>query len=102
MARVVVSLLAQADTAIIPGDLAEKAGRRVAAEYAAAFEAVYERLAAHPDSGPPRSALGRDIRIGVVSLYIIIYGRTEANDTVTIFRVVHGRRRITGKLLRRG
>jgi plasmid stabilization system protein ParE len=34
-----------------------------------------------------------------VSPYIVIYRHTEAADTVTILRIVHGRRRITGTLL---
>jgi toxin ParE1/3/4 len=100
MARVVVSLLAQADTAAIVIDLTDKAGHRVAVEYAASFEALYERLAAYPDSGAPRPAIGRHVRIGIVSPYIVIYEPDSASDTVTIFRIVHGRRRITGKLLR--
>lgn len=54
MARVVVSTVAQADTATLLRDLAMKAGLRVAAVYAVSLEALYDRLAAHPDSGAPR------------------------------------------------
>jgi toxin ParE1/3/4 len=68
-------------------------------KYRALFRKLYDRLAGHPDSGPLRPALGPDIRIGVVSPYIVIYRHTEAADTVTILRIVHGRRRITGTLL---
>jgi len=99
MARVIVSLLAQADTGYIAADLTDKAGHNVAAKYLASFEAIYERLAAHPDSGAPRPAIGRHVRIGIASPYIVIYEHDKASDTVTIFRVVHGRRRITGKML---
>jgi toxin ParE1/3/4 len=102
MARVIVSLLAQADTNEIVTDLAEKAGYNVAAGYAASFEALYERFAVHPDSGAPRFAIGPDIRIGIASPYVVIYGHDKASDTVTIFRIVHGRRKISGKLLRGG
>jgi plasmid stabilization system protein ParE len=66
MARVVVSTVAQADTAAILRDLATKAGREVTADYAASLEAFYDRLAVHPDSGAPRPSYGRDIRIGLV------------------------------------
>jgi toxin ParE1/3/4 len=103
MARVIVSLLAQADSDGIVTDLAKKkAGYNVAARYATWFEAIYTRLAAHPDSGPPRPAIGPDIRIGIAAPYIVIYGHDVASDTVTIFRIVHGRRKISGKLLRGG
>jgi toxin ParE1/3/4 len=102
MARVIVSLLAQADTDYIAIDLTHKAGHSVAAKYSASFEAIYERLAAHPDSGAPRPAIGRHVRIGIASPYIVIYEHDKASGTVTIFRVVHGRRRITGKMLMTG
>jgi toxin ParE1/3/4 len=102
MARVVVSLLAQADTDYIATNLTDKAGHRVAAKYTASFEALYERLAAHPGSGAPRTSIGRHVRIGIASPYIVIYEHDKASDTVTIFRIVHGRRRITGKMLMTG
>lgn len=66
MARVAVSTVAQADTATILRDLAAKAGWIVAADYAASFEALYDRLTAHPDSGAPSPAYGRHVRIGLV------------------------------------
>jgi toxin ParE1/3/4 len=99
MARVVVSLLAQSDTRYILSGLAAVAGLGVASKYAAEFEALYERLTVHPESGPSRSAIGQYVRIGVVSPYVLIYEYDHASDVVTIFRIVHGRRRITGKLL---
>jgi toxin ParE1/3/4 len=99
MARVIVSLLAQADTTDIITYLAGQAGYGVAVGYAASFEALYERLASHPDSGAPRPAIGHHIRIGIVSPYIVIYEYDKVSDMVTIFRFVHGRRRITGKML---
>ncbi len=46
-----------------------------------------------------RPAIGQNIRIGIVSPYIVIYRYSERDDTVTVLRLVHGRRRITGKLL---
>lgn len=100
MARLVVSPQAQADTAAIIIDLARNAGYAVARQYAASFEALYERLTRHPGSGAPRRAIGKHMRIGIVSPYIVIYEHDEAtSDAVTIMRIVHGRRRITGKML---
>lgn len=52
-------------------DLKDKAGYNVAAGYLASFELLYERFAVHPDSGPPRPAIGPDVRIGVFP-YIVI------------------------------
>ena len=100
MARVIVSLLAQADTVDVVVDLRNAAGHAVAAEYAISFEALYGRLAVHPNSGAPRSGIARRVRIGIVSPYIVIYDYDRAKDVVTILRIVHGRRKITGKLLR--
>jgi toxin ParE1/3/4 len=100
MARVVVSTVAQADTAIILRDLAAKVGHGIAADYAASFEALYDRLAAHPGSGAPRPAFGRHVRIGLVLPYVVAYRHVPDSDLVGIIRVVHGRRHITRKLLR--
>ena len=73
MARVVVSTVAQADTATILRDLATKAGLGVAADYAESLEALYARLAVHPDSGAPRPEYGRYVRVGVVWPYVVAF-----------------------------
>ena len=99
MARLVVSTVAQADTAAILRDLAKKAGRDVAADYAASLEPVYDRLAVHPDSGAPRQAYGRHVRIGLVWPYVVAYRHVPNSDLVGVIRVVHGSRHITRKLL---
>jgi toxin ParE1/3/4 len=100
MARLIVSLQAQADTAYIIRDLTGNAGHAVASNYAASLKNLYERLVRHPNSGAPRPAVAPHARIGVVSPYIVIYEHDEAtSDAVTIMRILHGRRRITGKLL---
>jgi toxin ParE1/3/4 len=99
MARLIVSSLAQADTACIARNLTTKAGHAVAARYLDSFEKLYDRLTDHPASGAPRPAIGPHIRIGVVSPYIVIYEHDAPQDTVTVFRIVHGRRKITGKML---
>lgn len=101
MARIVVSPSADADTDAITAYLAAHAGRSVAGKYISLFEALYGRLADHPASGPRRPALGSDIRIAVVSPYVVIYRHSENDDTVTVLRVVHGRQETTRKLLSR-
>jgi toxin ParE1/3/4 len=100
--RVVVTSPADADTASIVTYLGTKAGYNIAARYIASFENLYNRLADHPDSGAPRPALGLYVRISIISPYIVIYDHDEAADTVTILRIVHGRRKITGNLLLTG
>src|SRR5580692_2083002 len=99
MARLVIASSADADFAEIITDLATKAGWRTAAKYEELFENLYDRLADHPRSGAPRPAFGQNIRIGIVPPYIVIY-RNEDDGTVTVLRIVHGRRRITGRMLR--
>jgi len=99
MARLIVSSLAQADTVYIARNLTAKAGHAVAARYLDSFETLYDRLILHPASGAPRPAIGPHIRICVVSPYIVIYEHDAPQNTVTIFRIVHGRRKITGKML---
>jgi toxin ParE1/3/4 len=52
--------------------------------------------------GSPRvkvSGVWYEIRIGIVLPYIVIYEYDKSKDTVTIFRIVHGRRNITAQLL---
>jgi toxin ParE1/3/4 len=100
MVRVVVASPADADTAEIVAYLAAKAGQRVAARYVGLFERLYDRLAEHPLSGALRPALGPHMRIGIVPPFIVIYEYEEGSKTVTIMRIVHGRRRISGRFLR--
>ncbi|HEY5225999.1 MAG TPA: type II toxin-antitoxin system RelE/ParE family toxin [Methylovirgula sp.] len=100
MVRIVVTALADADVADILADLNSEAGSVTAERFNARFERLYERLADHPDSGPLRPILGSHIRIGVVFPYIVIYRHVEGADTVSLIRVLHGRRRFTRKLLR--
>lgn len=100
MARVVFTAAADADMAGIFDDLYVKAGKPTVIKYRAAFRTLYEHLADFPDSGAPRPKIGAKIRIGVVSPYIVIYRHAEADSLVRVLRIVHGRRKITGKLIR--
>ena len=99
MARVVITATADADSAAILEYLNVKAGQPTVVKYRALFRRLYARLADHPDSGAPRPALGPGIRIGIVSPYIVFYRHIEAADTIIVLRILHGRRRITGRLL---
>jgi toxin ParE1/3/4 len=55
-------------------------------------------LAEFPDIGPPRPEFGRNARIALVHPFVIVYD--HADDTVTVLRVLHGRRNITRRLVR--
>jgi toxin ParE1/3/4 len=97
MARVVVASSADADVYAIQTELTKAAGLPTVARYTALLESLYDRLATYPDSGAPRPGLGKDIRVGIVFPYVVIYRHRKADDTVTILRVIHGRRNITDK-----
>jgi toxin ParE1/3/4 len=101
MTRVVFTAAADADAAFIFDDLYAKAGKSTVVKYRAAFRTLYLHLAAFPDSGALRPKIGVNIRIGIVHPYIVIYRHTEAERIVSVLRIVHGNRRITGKLLHR-
>src|ERR1700674_980289 len=78
MTRVVISSVADADTAEILPYLARKAGRATAARYNTLFERLYDRLIDQPETCPPRRALGPNVRIGIVPPYIVIYDHEQA------------------------
>ena len=101
MARLVITATADADTAVIIDDLADKAGAIVAARYDADFDAFYRRLERFPESGAPRRKLGPTVRIGVVFPYVVFYRYVEADDTVLVLRVLNGRRKVTRRMLQR-
>src|SRR5262245_33666161 len=56
------------------------------------------RLAAMPDIGPPRPALGSNARVVIILPYLVIYEHRD--NVVTVFRVLHGKRNITREFLR--
>jgi plasmid stabilization system protein ParE len=98
MARVIVTDRAKRDLRRILSDLNERAGFRVAERYGADFKATYRRLVDIPAGGPPRPALGANTRIAIVFPCIVVYDHED--DTVTVLRVLHGRRKITRDLIR--
>ena len=99
MARVIVTDPAKRDLRRILSDLAERAGYRVAERYGVEFKATYRRLSAFPNSGPPRPTLGSKIRIALVLPYLVIYENGD-DGSVTVLRVLHGKRNITRDLIR--
>ena len=98
MARVIVSAPANTDSNEILAYLARLAGAPTADKYDALFNAVYDRLAVHPDMYAPRPKLGPKIRAAVVSPYLVIYEHTTP-DVVNVLRILHGSRRIGPSLL---
>jgi toxin ParE1/3/4 len=100
MAKVVVTASADADLADIIADLASKGAVNAALRYAAEFDALFDRLGDFPGIGAPRPKLGAHARIGIIPPYVAIYD--YEGDTVTVLRVLHGRRNITAKLVRGG
>ena len=99
MARVVIASSADAHSAEVITALAATAGWRTAAKNDELFERLYDRLADHPGSGAPGPALGQNIRIGIVSPYTVIYRNDAVSNTVTVLRIMHSRRRISGRML---
>jgi toxin ParE1/3/4 len=102
MARVVITNLADADTADILDNLVRDAGPLVASDYNTRIERLYDRLANAPESYQVRPKLGANIRVGVVFPYLVIYRYLEVDDRVSVIRVVDGRRNITRRFLRGG
>jgi len=72
MARLIVSPSASADQTEILNDLNSTAGLRTATKFRGLFSMLYVNLTDHPAIGALRPALGHNIRIGIVSPYIII------------------------------
>jgi len=101
MRRLVVAPEADADASEILGYLHREAGARVAENYNLRFQDTLERLVEMPQSGAPRPALGRNTRVAIVQPYLLIYDYTRDDDTVTLLRILHGRRNITRALVRR-
>jgi|HubBroStandDraft_3_1064219.scaffolds.fasta_scaffold315334_2 toxin ParE1/3/4 len=101
MTRLVTAFRFRSDTNAILNYLAEAAGPRVAARYSGRFEEAILRLASFPESGAPRPALGDNARVAIVQPYLLIYDFTPDDNTLTLLRILHGRRNITRGLLGR-
>jgi toxin ParE1/3/4 len=101
MTRLVVTAPAESDVIAILTYLAQEAGLKVAEDYERRFGLAIERLVQHPAMGAPRPQLGRSARMAIVWPYLLVYDYVGVDDTLTLLRVLHGRRKITPELLRR-
>jgi len=101
MTRLVVTADAAADTDDILSYLTQEAGSQVAEKYAGQFRMTIQRLLGWPESGAPRPHVGEAVRITVVSPYVLIYEYSRGDDILVLLRILHGRRNITERLLRR-
>jgi plasmid stabilization system protein ParE len=101
MTRLVVAADAEADIGDILDYLEREAGRGTAIAYGERFAEAIERIIAFPGHGPRRPLLGPETRIAIVYPYLLIYDFDEPDDTATLLRVVHGKRDITERLIRR-
>jgi toxin ParE1/3/4 len=99
MTRLVVTAEADADADDILDYLRREAGPRIAADYGRRFRVTLERLVDLPETGAPRPALGSNTRIAIVSPYLLIYDYAPDTDTLTLLRILHGRRNIAGVIL---
>ena len=99
MIRVIVSTAARGDFRQIVANLARDAGPAVAKRYAEKFDANLVLIAEHPEIGVLKPELGSRIRIRVIRPYVLIY--SVAGETVEVLRFLHGKRKITRRMLRR-
>lgn len=100
MTRLVVTEDADTDLTEILDYLEREAGVGVAEAYGRKIGDCLARLVDFPGIGTRRPSLGADTRIGIVRPYILIYDYAAGTDTLTLLRIVHGKRNITRRLLR--
>ncbi len=101
MTRLIVAREAETDRDAILDYLEREAGVRTAAAYSERFATSIERLLDFPALGTPRPALGDDARVTIVYPYILIYDYSVTSETITLLRILHGRRNITRRLIQR-
>lgn len=98
--ELVVSPAALNDIEAILVYLAREAGETVAAKYRRELLRIFALLGDQPALGARRPELGRGVRLSIVAPYLVLY--RYIHETVTVLRVLHGSRRISAALLRRG
>lgn len=73
-----------------------------AARYGARFTEALERIRDFTGAGSPRQSLGAAARIVIVYPYIPIYDFPTAEpEAAVLLRVLHGKRAITERLIKR-
>ena len=95
MATINVAPRAAADVDRILVDQHSRGDRAAAARRQAEFKAATRQLAHHPESGRRRPDIGPDLRSILVHPYVLIYSYDPATDTVSVLRVLHGRRQLS-------
>jgi toxin ParE1/3/4 len=98
--RVKISLAADADFREVADYLRGKAGALTLAKYETAFARVIDLIDAQPEIGAPRPHLGKHVRLHVVDPYNVYSEYDATTGVVTILRVLHGRRKITRRMMR--
>ena len=102
MIEVSVAPQARADIARIVEYLAAVASPATASQWNNRFWSTIDSIADFPGSGALRPRLGRDVRFKLVYPYLVIYLYERDAVVAHVLRVLHGRRRITRRLLREG
>jgi toxin ParE1/3/4 len=97
MARVVISPLAQADLEKITDDIIANNGQLVAERTLANFDRAFKVLATHPHVGRDRSRLGKGVLSWPITVDLALY--RPNSDGIDLAPLLHGRRRITRKLV---
>ena len=97
MAEVVVTQSAASDILDIIELILQSAGVAVATKWQSRFDAKMLQLSNHPLCGTSRPEYGPGIRVEGVFPYLLFH--TATRDTVTVMRVIDGRRNVTPELL---
>ena len=100
MIAVIVSPAARADLTEIIAYLASVASVGTASRWNDRLWLAFDEIAEFPGSGALRPKLGTNVRIKIVTPYIVIYEHVRGAKSADALRVVHGRRRITKRLVR--
>lgn len=98
MARLRFSPVAEHDLAKISDDISAAAGERVALRFMRGLETSLRNLEDFPRMGRPRPRIGAGVRSWAFPPYVAFYRLND--DAVEVIRLIHGRRRITRKLVR--
>ncbi len=101
MTRLQVAAEAEGDIDDILTYLEREAGRGTALAYAERFADAIARIGEFPGHGTARPTLGPSARIAIVYPYLLIYDFTAEGDTAALLRVLHGKRDITERLIKR-
>ena len=78
------------------------AGETIALNYAIAIRRSTDQLEINPGIGSPRRKFGSKVRILIVSPYLIFHEGGPKAKSVTVLRIIDGRRRITRRTIAAG